>query len=566
VWRSQALVALCVITFFVGIGQPAISDSDEAFYAESAREMVASGDWITPHFNYEPRFQKPILFYWLAASGYVVAGVGEAPARFFAALSGLGLAWIAFACGRRWYGTDPGLLSGAVVATCYGAFAMARQSLPDLPTAFFISLGTWAAIEATGVGPSSDRETDPAWLPRSPRAWLLLASAAMGCGMLTKGPIAVALPMAVVVPVALWERVAKRKQTGTEAFPLHGVDLALAAGLFLLIASPWYLAVTWVHGPSYLYQFFVGENLQRFATTTYNEPRGLWYYVPVLLGGLLPWSPLMLLWIAPAWRLLRRRRNLTRAEVRLGIWTLVPLLLLSVSVGKQPRYILPCLVPIAVLIGQTLWAWSRVEQAAQRRAAFRLVSGLTGVVLVAIGVLIWRAGPLFSAVSDDWSRVAPASILAAGLFVLLEAFFGALRRIPFVMIAASAVMLFVVQHSVLAVGQPEAVQAVAQAARAYDPAASVFTCGAFTRNLVFYTRTRTSSCGSQDDVRRILGAPERVLAVVDAQMLDELESSGRRFRRLAEARYLNTGQLRLGTFLHPDPSRDLQRVVLISNR
>ena len=92
--RASLLVLLCVLTFFVGLGRPAITDSDEAFYAEAAREMVANGDWITPHYNGQHRFEKPVLYYWLAAFAYLVAGVGE-----FAAACALG-------CGRSGVGAD----------------------------------------------------------------------------------------------------------------------------------------------------------------------------------------------------------------------------------------------------------------------------------------------------------------------------------------------------------------------------------------------------------------------------------------------------------------------------
>src|SRR5689334_24027843 len=97
------LVAICALTFFAGLGRGAIGDSDEAFYAESGREMIESGDWVTPHYNYEYRFQKPILFYWLAAGSYRAAGVGEAQARFPSALAGLALTLMTFFCGRRWF-------------------------------------------------------------------------------------------------------------------------------------------------------------------------------------------------------------------------------------------------------------------------------------------------------------------------------------------------------------------------------------------------------------------------------------------------------------------------------
>jgi 4-amino-4-deoxy-L-arabinose transferase-like glycosyltransferase len=96
------VVLLAVISFIGGLGRGAIADTDEAFYAESAREMVESGDWLTPRFNYEPRFQKPALYYWVTAALFAVGGPQEFSARLFAALSGVGLVLITTACGRRW--------------------------------------------------------------------------------------------------------------------------------------------------------------------------------------------------------------------------------------------------------------------------------------------------------------------------------------------------------------------------------------------------------------------------------------------------------------------------------
>ena len=102
--RSALLLTLLAsVTFFAGLGRPAIGDSDEGFYAEAAREMVESGDWLTPHYNYEFRFQKPIFFYWLVSSSYVAGGVGEAQARAWAALAGVGLALVTLVAGRRMF-------------------------------------------------------------------------------------------------------------------------------------------------------------------------------------------------------------------------------------------------------------------------------------------------------------------------------------------------------------------------------------------------------------------------------------------------------------------------------
>ena len=130
---------VCFLTFFAGLGRGAIGDSDEAFYAEAAREMVASGDWLTPFYNYELRFQKPILFYWLVSIAYKAAGIGEAAARFPSALSGLALSLLTYLVGRRWFDAATGFFAATVVATSFGYFSIGRLSLPDLPLAFFIA-------------------------------------------------------------------------------------------------------------------------------------------------------------------------------------------------------------------------------------------------------------------------------------------------------------------------------------------------------------------------------------------------------------------------------------------
>ena len=124
---------VCFLTFFAGLGRGAIGDSDEAFYAEASREMVISGDWLTPYYNYELRFQKPILFYWLVSMAYKAAGVGEAAARFPAALAGFGLAILTYLAGRRWFDAGTGFFAATVVATSFGYFSIGRLSLPDLP-------------------------------------------------------------------------------------------------------------------------------------------------------------------------------------------------------------------------------------------------------------------------------------------------------------------------------------------------------------------------------------------------------------------------------------------------
>src|ERR1041385_8396003 len=141
------LILLSLITFFLGLGRQAITDSDEAFYAEAAREMVEGNDWLTPHFNYEDRWQKPILYYWFTAAAFAGTDTSEFMARFGSALSGVGLVLLTWSAARRLLNDAAGAwLAGAIAATCYGYFAMARAALPDLPLALFITATIWAAL------------------------------------------------------------------------------------------------------------------------------------------------------------------------------------------------------------------------------------------------------------------------------------------------------------------------------------------------------------------------------------------------------------------------------------
>src|SRR5215216_3652681 len=171
------LLLLSSLTFLLGLGTQAITDSDEAFYAEAAREMVESRDWLTPHFNYAERWQKPILYYWFAAAGFAGTDTTEFMARFGAALSGIGLVLLTWNASRRLTARDDAAwIAGAIAATCYGYFAMARAALPDLPLAFLITGTIWCAMRA------SDR------VEQLPLSWAALGGLAAGLGFLTKGP------------------------------------------------------------------------------------------------------------------------------------------------------------------------------------------------------------------------------------------------------------------------------------------------------------------------------------------------------------------------------------------
>jgi 4-amino-4-deoxy-L-arabinose transferase-like glycosyltransferase len=547
--RSLVLLTLlCAVTFFAGLGRPVISDSDEAFYAEASREMVQQGDWLTPHFNYEHRFQKPILFYWLTAGAYQVSGVSEAAARFWSAMAGLGLALVTAVCATRWYDRRTGLLAGAITATNFGYVAMARLSLPDLPLAFFITVATWALI----VGLIEKG------LPR--RNWLLLASGAAALGFLTKGPVALLLPALVLAALVLLERPSLRVRVR---------DIALAGGLFIVLAVPWYAAMTVEHGPEYLRGFFIGDNLQRFATDRFNDPRTrpLWFYVPVLIGGMLPWTPYIALWAGPIVRVARRARSVSRVELWLVAWAVVPFLFFSVSVGKQPRYVLPILPPLAVLLARALTARLDDTSGAVVRDQ-RLVSAagvVSAALLGGVGVLVYRARPLLIDTHPTLLAAGVGAVLVSSAAVLVSAL--ARRHQAAVTAAAAAVALLAVQtisHPSPPDDPARQIASLVQSQRNNGEAVGAYKV--FGRNLVYYTHVKQADLFNEERLIHFLDVPERVLCVIPASELDAVERGHRlNVRRLASVRYFNVALAKPRTLISPDPSRDIQEVWLIDN-
>lgn len=555
------LVGVCLVTFFVGLDRPPLTDSDEAFYAESAREMIARGDWLTPHYNGEPRFEKPVLYYWLAAAAYGAAGTSPGAARFPSALAGLGLVLVTYLCARRWYDGRTALLAGLIGATSAGIIAMARQALPDLLLAFFVTLATWAALAAL----LDDPARSPG--PRARRGWLLLAAFAAGCAFLTKGPVGPALAALVVLPLVVldWRR------SGV-ACRVTAADPGLAAALFLLVAAPWYAAMAAEHGAAYLDRFFFAENLERFASDRYNAPRPAWYYLPIVAGGLFPWTPFLLLW-APMARQSWRRRALDPRTLRLAVWAAAPLAFYTMSIGKQPRYILPLLAPLAILLARAVVQALDGTPAARRALAALGVA--TGVVVMGVGGLVYRARPLLVEWDDAVTLSVPVAIgLAGGAIVAasLGAWRGPgaperARGIP-ALVAAAAMVLAVGAHVVvLASPGPAPVERMAALLAAERGSGEPYgRHRVFNRNLVYYVRVPHVELPILPAARDFLRAPGRVLCVLRAEDAAALRQAGLRLPRLGAVRYLNTGNLNLRTLLDPDPERYLQRVELVANR
>jgi 4-amino-4-deoxy-L-arabinose transferase-like glycosyltransferase len=547
------LLILAVLTSMLGLGRQAITDSDEAYYAEASREMVESGDWLTPRFNYRERFEKPALYYWLTAATYRISGPFEWAARLWSALSGVGLALLTYAAARRMFDRhDTAWLAGAIVATCFGCFTEARLALPDLPLTFCITLGIWAGLRAGDV---SRRDA-----LRDARRWWALAGLGAGLGFLMKGPVALVIPGIVLLPI--WWR--ERK---TIALPRQG--LAIAALVFAVVGLPWYVAMWAEHGSPYLASFFLADNLERFATARFNEPRGVWFYVPILIGGMMPWSAFLVgLPARSIADVARGRRRLEGTEWRLLLWATMPLLFYTASVGKQPRYILPVLAPIAILLARSIMR--RIDEArtsGTAAPALRASTWITAATFAGVALLFARTRHVFINVDPSASWMALTVTGIAALAVGWMAFSRAWSRLPIVAALAGAAVLLSVQFGALAGVRPEAVEQMVALVGAHRTAGQrVGQYQVFVRNLVFYARFPQVTL-VDETVAPFVQSPDPVLLVVLAEDVPRIEEqSGTTLRELGRVQYFNAANIRPRTFLRPDPAEEIQTVLLVTNR
>lgn len=316
------LILAALWMFFHGLGDAGLMDPDEGRYAEIAREMLLLKDWLIPHLNLLPYLEKPPLVYWLTALSFQGLGQSEWAARLPSALSALGGVLLAYGLGRALWGAAAGRLSALILATCGGYVVMGRLLTLDMALAFFLNLGVGLGYLALS------RERPGLW----PWAYLALA-----LGVLTKGPVALVLAGAIW---GIWAWRQKRPPIGSWLQPG-------SLALLIAVSLPWFVSAAWVY-PDFLRFFIVEQHLGRFLTASMHHHEPVYYFLPVLLGFMVPWS-----WLLP-WALTRERPWADPDRLFLLIWAGVVLAFFSLSRGKLAPYILPALLPLALLLGKSL--------------------------------------------------------------------------------------------------------------------------------------------------------------------------------------------------------------------
>ncbi len=327
-WVLAFVLVICA-TYFGTIGLYALAEPDEPRYAEIPREMIELGDWVTPHLNYVKYFEKPPLAYWLTAISFEAFGIHEWTARLWPALFGLVGIGMAYVLGRTMFDAWTGYAAAALLAAAPLYFGLSQIVVLDMPVSALmtVALGcVWLAY--TGV---------------RRQLFTVLAYAATALAVLTKGPVALLLTGAIVVLF-----VALQRDFGA----LRRICSRLGVLAFVAIALPWFIVVS-ARNPEFLNFFVIEQHFDRFLRP-HEHQQPLWFFVPIVVGGFLPWSAFVLLAPRATARFFRRaaRLRLSPAVLYCVIWSGVVFGFFSLSGSKLGTYILPMFCPVAILLAR----------------------------------------------------------------------------------------------------------------------------------------------------------------------------------------------------------------------
>jgi 4-amino-4-deoxy-L-arabinose transferase-like glycosyltransferase len=513
VYRALALFLL--VLWLSTLAARPLFNPDEGRYAEIPREMLASGDWVVPHLNGLAYIEKPPLQYWATALTYRLLGLSELSARLYAALTALGIVLTLWLVARRLWGAAAGWRAAAVISSMLMFVILGQLLTLDMSLTFFMTLSLAGFLIAQQAA--------------QPRAWMLLAWAATALGVLTKGPVAAAIPVAVLMLYGGYSR---------DVAPWRRLYVAWGLPLFLAITVPWHWLAA-LRLKDFLQFYFVHEHVARYLTPEAHRQEPWWFFGAVFVAGCLPWIVSSVRVLGGGWR-----RGGSSAAFNpvlfLWIWVVFIGVFFSLSDSKLMPYILPALPAAALLIA------ALPTSTLQRD--FRFTALLTVIAAVALGVA-----------TLNWPRVIPASdhrayflllarpmgqiallLLVSGAFVLVRCTQDATRAGVFLGVGWCLAWLLVVRAAALLTPVYSGVLLAA----AFPPAdrdATIYSVATYDQSLTFYLRrpvtlveyrgeldyglhkTPDAEITDEAEFLRRWSAQTRAFAVMETTMFDDFK-------------------------------------------
>jgi len=382
--------------YFFALGGRPLANPDEGRNAEIPREMLASGDWVTPRLDGVNYFEKPPLMYWAVAACLKVFGANEGSARAMPALFALGGLLLTYATTRRLYGREAGLVAAAVLGTSLLYYVLGHILILDMAVSVLMSATLFCFILGVREAPGSAR-----------RWWFygLYASAALAT--LTKGLMGFLVTGAVMF---LWLLIFNQWKR------LRPFYLPTGALLFLALAAPWHVLVA-LHNPTWAHRYFVFEHWVRFTATGTGHPGPWWYFVPIVLLGFFPWTGFLWPAVRDALRGGWVRRKENADAWFLVTWAAFIFLFFSLSQSKLAPYILPIFPALAALVGAWLGPVLRANDTVQLRLGLRVFAFVCGFLAMAFCVVVLRPESVHMSAEQAMALKLPVLAIAAVLLL-----------------------------------------------------------------------------------------------------------------------------------------------------
>ncbi len=500
------LCTLCLVLFFFWLGVRPLWDVDEGMHAATSKDMVLTGDWVTPKVNGENFYDKTPLYNWFAAAAFLVFGFTEFAARFPAALLGLATVLLTYAMGRRLFGPQTALVGGVVLATSPEVIVLSRSVVHDISLTFFISLALYFFYAAF----SSQRNRGIS---------LVLFYIALGFAVLAKGPIGILLP-GMIIGLFLLLR-------GRLDF-LKEMAIGWGVLIFLLVAAPWYVLIS-IRNADYVSYFILKQNLGNFLSKAQaRHPQPFYYYVPVFLGGMLPWS--FFLPIACFRPLYKRVKQVNDGVLFLLVWFIVIFMFFSAANSKLGTYILPAFPAAALLIGRVWHEMISSPTAGLRRSitwsfAPLLILFLAGTVFITlkhpvIHKMLFQYGITLYDLIGLWAVITGIFIITSFLYIFRH------YRAAFTALASTFVIgiLIVLVAYIPKIDPFRSTKTLAQKMdKILPPREDIVFFRTLRDSALFYTNRRATVLQSEQQLLDYLASGNKALCVIEKEQYDQVE-------------------------------------------
>jgi 4-amino-4-deoxy-L-arabinose transferase-like glycosyltransferase len=498
------LILLCLVVFFFRLGARPLWDIDEGMHAATSKDMILTGDWITPTLNGENFYDKPVLHNWFIAIAFLLFGFTEFAARLPSAVLGLCCVMATYMLGRRMFDPLVGFLGGVILATAIEFIILSRVVIHDISLAFFVTL----ALLFFYLGFKDDRRR---------KTCIILFYVASGFAVLAKGPIGILMPAMIIGLFLLSQR---------ELRFLRKMEVGWGSLILFAIAAPWYILIS-LRNDDYAGYFFITQNLMRFLSPEAHHHQPPLYYLPVLFGGLFPWSFVLPLAIIRSFREGFKRK--VDGAVFLLIWFAAILLFFSAASSKLSTYILPLFPAASLLMGAVWHDLLKAPTPALRRGFLISFLFLLGLVIFA-ALYIWMnpSEHFISTYNMDMVRLYGFGLLMVGslsvpLVLLLRGHYKASFTMTAVMFVSTVFFLMIVL--VPSINPYRSTKTLAlKLDRMLAPGRKLAFYGTLKDSALFYTDRKANILSRPGQLRKRLALEnKKVYIVIEKKRLKALE-------------------------------------------